>query len=247
MFATYESIANDMFYDSKDRRLVAIEKLVAIKGARNILGYIGYVYGELTNMCNEGLDSSDIYLFSHRLNTYFDYVKMVDYLRDTENRIHRPEWKFKSLDEIEQAHNSVLTVYNLTHNVRDYQEKQEKFEKLWTKERYDKFQYFGKEFSVIAPKDVLEIANEGSLLHHCAKSYIDDVINDVTNILFVRRNENLARAFYTLEIQENAVRQCHGFGNCNIDREKGLEAFLMEYCEKKGFEYKNPDLVLAAV
>jgi hypothetical protein len=171
---------------------------------------------------------------------------MITYLEETDSRVEHPQYKFSSSEEIKRAHDSVVTVYNLISDEREHKEKQQKFEKLWNAERYEKYQYVGDTFSVVAPKDVLEIANEGSILHHCVKSYISNVVEDKTNILFIRRNGELSKPFYTLEIQENKVRQCHGFGNCNIDKEEGLEDFLRTYCEKKNFTFEDPNKVLAA-
>jgi hypothetical protein len=120
----------------------------------------------------------------------------------------------------------------------------EKFDRI--KSKWEKYLYQEDRFSVVAPKDTVEIAHEGLSLNHCVKSYIDDVLEEKTNILFVRKSGELSKPFYTLEIQDETIRQCHGYGNCNVCQTEGLEAFLKRFCKKTNVEYADTDRVLAA-
>jgi hypothetical protein len=226
-----------------DRRHLAIRDIVSMRGPKQILSYVKYVFCEKEEATKNDTLGFDFFTFD---SLYCDYLSMAYNLKDTESRIEHPQYKFDSLEEVQTAHDNILFIYDMATDKKNFGEKQSLFEQVWTKEKCDRYQYEGDTFSVLAPKNVMEIANEGTVLHHCVKSYIDNVAHDVTNILFIRRNENLEKPFYTLEIQNDEVRQCHGFGNCNIDKEEGLEEFLKEYCKKKDFLFKTADRVLAA-
>jgi hypothetical protein len=232
----------DVTYDD-DRFDKILRGLVKIRGPKNVLSYLEFVFKDLTSIVQRfGSAGKTSMIYTY----YQDYISMVAQLDGTENRMSHPEYKFKTAEEIIRAHDNVLVVYNLTKNEKDYKDKQEKFEKIWTDEKKERYQYSDTTFSVLVPKDVLEIAMEGDTLHHCVKSYINKVIEDQTNILFVRKTAELTKPFFTLEIRCEEVRQCHGFGNSNVETEAGLEEFLQDYCKAKQFKYLDPDRVLAA-
>jgi hypothetical protein len=229
-----------------DLRNTAIKNLVHIRGPKQILSYVKYVYGNLTDILERKKITTGMVGMFDTYSNYIDYIKMATYLFDADYRLEDFQYRFRTAEEINTAHDNTMQVYNLVYDQKNFEVQQGKFDTVWTKEKKEQFSFTGNIFSVIAPKNVLEIAHEGDALHHCVKSYIDSVVDGRTNILFVRRNEDLEKPFYTLEIQHDRIRQCHGFGNCNVDEEEGLEDFLKTYCEEKKFDFFNPDRVLAA-
>jgi hypothetical protein len=165
-------------------------------------------------------------------------LELMDY-------VHIKEWKFSSYEELEKAHDDVLVLYNANVLDKKYNRiDREKFEKR--KEVWKDYLYDGETFSITAPDTIADIANEGYKLNHCVKSYINNVIGGKTNILFVRKTDDLEKPFYTLEIKDNAVRQCHGANNRNVDEVEGLKDFLEEYCKEKKIEFTSCDDILAA-
>jgi hypothetical protein len=108
----------------------------------------------------------------------------------------------------------------------------EAFEKQAKK--WKKFIYEGESFSVIAPEHPGEIATEGMTLHHCVKSYIDRVVSGYTNIVFIRKNDELTKPFFTAEVSnEGSIEQIHGFANRNANTEPGLEDFVKEWAKTR--------------
>lgn len=76
----------------------------------------------------------------------------------------------------------------------------------------EKYEYHEDEtFAVLVPKGIRDIMNEGRMLHHCVGSeerYYDRICRQETYILFLRKQENLQKAYYTLEVEPGGtIRQ----------------------------------------
>ena len=67
--------------------------------------------------------------------------------------------------------------------------------------------------SVIVPKNLVEIVQEGKSLSHCVGSYVDSVQNGKTIILFIRKTNEIDKPYYTLEYRNKHVVQCRGRNN----------------------------------
>ena len=155
---------------------------------------------------------------------YRDYLTMVKELEMTS--VYRPQ--FKDADDIIRMHDEVLEVYNVKKTIIE----NEKFAKRI--ETWKKFEYVGNDFSVVAPTKAEDLANEGSKLHHCVKSYIRYVTNGETNIVFIRKNTELEKPFFTVEItNDNIIQQVHGLQNRNADTEPGLTEFVEKWAKDK--------------
>lgn len=84
------------------------------------------------------------------------------------------------------------------------------------------FEYANEKYSIIACKELKELVDEGSALGHCVGSYTDSVGHGREYILFLRKNEDLKKPFYTVNITvDNKIRQIHGKSNCNVTKEVG--------------------------
>lgn len=86
------------------------------------------------------------------------------------------------------------------------------------------------EYCVVVPKDLFEIKEEGHALHHCVGTYTSRVANEQSIILFVRRNEQMEKPFYTMEVQKGKIIQCRGYSNHNMTEE--VKAFVDQYAKK---------------
>ena len=163
---------------------------------------------------------------------------MCEKLKELNIDIDMP-YKFNNLRELVSYHNNLVDIYNR----RDMQAYDGKFKQLIP--LFEKYCYSDDNFTVLYPESANDLAKEGIRLHHCVKSYIEDVINKKTIILFIRKNENINKPFFTLEVKNNTVRQCHGFDNCNTDTVDGLDDFLKKFCEEKKIVYNDGKKVLA--
>ena len=58
-----------------------------------------------------------------------------------------------------------------------------------------------------------EIILEGRTLGHCVGGYAERHMNGATTILFLRREDQPETSVFTIEMEENRLRQIHGKGN----------------------------------
>jgi hypothetical protein len=248
----YESLASLLaeklleYQDSLPSRdaVDVLQYLVALNGPKNVKGYINHICNIARDAKAESSDPKAV------IRWYSDYIRILLAMKDLNeddkeelNITIKLDWKIKGTERIQERHEEVIYIYNSLSNeilCRQYNEAFEKTSKKWL--GYD---YSEDEFSVILPQNPLEIAYEGLSLNHCVKSYIEDVSNGKTNIFFVRRTNDLKKPFYTLEVRDNAIRQCHGFNNKNTDEVAGLADFIRRYCEAKGITCKGMNRVLA--
>ena len=83
---------------------------------------------------------------------------------------------------------------------------------------------------IVLPKDGDDLKHEGSILHHCVGTYADKVAKGLTMILFVRKADHPDVPYFTMEWQNNEIRQLRGKYNC--DPPKEVLAFAKAF-EKK--------------
>jgi hypothetical protein len=93
-------------------------------------------------------------------------------------------------------------------------------------ERLLKYEYTGKELSIVAPKESTELAIEGGTLSHCVAGFIDPVIRGTENVLFIRRNDMLNTPYYTMAISNDGrIEQVHCYRNGHLSAAEQMEAY----------------------
>ena len=215
------------YQDEKDIVRFVVKMLIEMKGESNVLLYLDALNWIATTFATP------------HLHYYYDYIKMCFSLG-----INNVPYSFKSRRDFIDAHNRITDLYNLTHDKNREKEINEKFNKLISK--WDELNYSEKEFSIIHPSKYVDIVEEGLSLHHCVKSYIEDVANEKTMILFIRKTDDIETPFFTLEVKNGAIRQCHGYANSNTDTVVGLIEFIKRYCNEKNIVYNDGNAALAA-
>jgi len=113
----------------------------------------------------------------------------------------------------------------------------------------EKFEYTGAEYSVIVPDGIKDILLEGRMLHHCVGSsdrYYERIQNNEAYILFLRKNNALTNAWYTLEVEPaGTIRQKRTmYDRQNPDLEEAKE-FLQEWQKVVSKRLKAEDIALA--
>ncbi len=97
----------------------------------------------------------------------------------------------------------------------------------------EKYEYAGDVYTVLAPKSVMDIIEEGDTLHHCIASsdrYIERIERHESYLLFLRKTADTQEAYYTMEVEPNGtVRQIR----TEYDRQNkdiaDAQAFLREW------------------
>jgi hypothetical protein len=161
---------------------------------------------------------------------YEDYIHMVSNMGLTST--FKP--KFNSFDELKNAHDNIVSLYNLK---RDEYKAKGFNEAL---KRVEKYEYSNDTYTVIKPTSPNDLVEEGNKLHHCVRVYIDKVIQGKTNIMFLRKTQELDIPFFTIEISNDGkIEQIHGLQNCNISTQPTIEPFLKEWTKAKKIQLNN--------
>ena len=77
-------------------------------------------------------------------------------------------------------------------------------------------------FVIIPCEKIEELENESHELGHCVKTYAKSYSNQETNIMFIRKVDQLDKPLYTLEFKNKRIIQCRSKNN-GIPSEEGLE------------------------
>lgn len=90
-------------------------------------------------------------------------------------------------------------------------------------------------FCIIFPKSTGDIQTEGRLLCHCVGSYVNNILQGYTKILFLRNKEEKDKPLVTVEVRDGRIAQARGKFNRALSYDERV--FLEEYAEKKKLTY----------
>lgn len=197
-----------------EEKIENITILVKVFGPQNIEGYINFVA-----KCNEYLYAE----YLRRISRISSFVETKDF-----------EWKLKG-NELVRSFDSITTAYELYENKRFLAQFENKYKK--NKEKWEKYEYESDKLIITYPKSPQDVVKEGITLHHCAKNFVQPVADGQTLMLFIRKKESPDKPYFTLEIRNNAVRQCHGNNNISITNYPKLQRFLKGFCRHYGIRY----------
>ena len=237
-FAAINDIDNDTF----DKFYDLLEKILDTKNyyCVNEIDKIAALMHEIYSLdaCYNGYrvllyfsNSRDVY---RNLNYLRDYIKMVYKMKDAKSfPLKFSELRDDRIDltalieEVKRIHDAAVNVYNLVKETAQAEEFAKKVKNC------EKWLYTDGVLSVVAPTKPGDLAREGIELHHCVKSYIDKVVDGKTNILFIRKNCEIEKPFFTVEVgNKGTIEQVHGFANRNANTEPGLEDFIDGWAKK---------------
>lgn len=160
---------------------------------------------------------------------YIDQCKRLNYdLKDSS--VLYP----KNLDE---KHRETSGLLRCKASKADIEKSRQRGKKL----RRSGFEYSHKRLIALVPEDSNAIIMEGAKMSHCVGMYADRHANGTTTIIFIRKEAEPDKPFFTLEIDEKTgkIRQCYGKGN-KVSYKQNLEVFQflehyqrhLEYCRK---------------
>lgn len=224
---TYYRIKNGWRCMNKERRIKPLTPEQNEKDRKNLLKLIRLQ--EKTD--KKGLDEDVFKIFSDTLNLF----KQI-------SNANRPDidlYTCKDVNELHRYHNMLIEI-NITDKEARNKEEQERLNKLAAKlydQRKEKFEYADDNFSIVVPEEMNKITKEGVYLHHCVGGYISRVAEGRTNILFLRKNENIDIPFFTIEVNNhNEVIQIHGLYNRWLGNEPDAVKFVIDWIHEKGIK-----------
>lgn len=78
---------------------------------------------------------------------------------------------------------------------------------------HDKYDFSNDDLLIKAPESGQDIIYEGQALHHCVGSYVPQVAEGRTVILFIRRKKAPDKPYVTVEVRNDKIVQVRGFSN----------------------------------
>lgn len=162
------------------------------------------------------------------MDEYRDTIYMLHQL-DMTTQIKPP---FRSIEDLMDLHDNLSAIMEF--------KKEEISREAWKKHipRWERLSYSNKSFAILLPKKPEELATEGRKLNHCVRSYIKRVLDGETNILFLRKTDDMDTPFYTIEVDnDNVIQQVHGF--CNSYATEEVSCFVREWAKAKKLHMSN--------
>lgn len=90
-------------------------------------------------------------------------------------------------------------------------------------------EFSDKEFSIVLPKSVNDIVNEGAALNHCVASYVSGVVDRQYSIVFLRKADELDKPLVTVQISADGKTVLQSRGHSNRDLTADENKFLAKY------------------
>lgn len=157
------------------------------------------------------------------LTTWRDYINMADQLKmNTKcDQITRPK-------DLKYSHDEAI----LIKESKGLEKTAKEIEKKWPKvneqlPKLKKFEFTQGEYTIVAPKNVLDIVTEGTILKHCVHTcdyYFSRIQTDESYLFFLRHSKQPDMPWYTLEVEPSGnIRQKRTTGdNQNPDFQKAV-------------------------
>lgn len=221
---TKKHVAN-AYYATEDSTFSAIIEQIMrlypmVDDVEKTLNYI------IKNLFNHGVLAKG-FLVTDILTSYIDYIRMN--IEMGANFERYPDDLKKSHDTTNANYNIFLQEQRRAKEILDGKEKQSKFEKAVNEYKY--LEYSNEDFSIIIPKNFIDLVDEGHALQHCVGGYVSSVIDGTSKILFVRKTNDLETPYMTLEVRSNKLMQAKKLRNSYPSSTE--KQFLVEWCEAR--------------
>lgn len=190
--------------------------------------------------------------------SHADVKKLSAYLRRQMNIRGglRPQWEVyrdylsaADIIELDLKSKSVLYPKNLI-AAHDNTVKQMRLQKNEIMERkyqhrlpelIRKYTYAADGYQIIVPAHVNDLITEGKMMSNCVGTYIERVAKGKTDVMFIRRADELQKSLGTMEVRNGTIIQARAKNNGRLDEKTQafVERFRMECLEKKPLSKKE--------
>lgn len=181
------------------------------------------------------------------LEYYYDYIIMWRNYKRYEDEISEDNPAYQAIvalgnvsvnvkpSKIIDVHNKLLNVLSVLQDVSRIKKYQKAIAERKAMDA-QKFEYTDGQYSILLPKDAADILREGCELNHCVGSagYMEVMAAGYCTILFLRNNQEIDKAFFTIEVNGGCINQCYGYCNCLNEDEK-VRDFIKKYADEHQF------------
>lgn len=104
-----------------------------------------------------------------------------------------------------------------------------------------KYTYAADGYQIIVPAHVNDLITEGKMMSNCVGTYIERVAKGKTDVMFIRRADELQKSLGTMEVRNGTIIQARAKNNGRLDEKTQafVERFRMECLEKKPLSKKE--------
>lgn len=114
--------------------------------------------------------------------------------------------------DLQRAHRDMVDLFNALEKEKREEEKRKR--EAETKKKFEQITKARKNMEMtingyvfILPKRASDLVEEGSALHHCVGTYVEDHASGETTIVFIRNSDKLDRPLYTMEFRKKDIVQ----------------------------------------
>lgn len=166
--------------------------------------------------------------FSECVSLLKDYAKMSSDILQSNKFDKYPSF-------LKSRHDIVMMNYK----AKEDEIKNNKFKEVANKYmEYDGWKGKSKDYKIVVPTTPHELIVEGARQHHCVASYVDDVCEEKTFIVFVRYQdeEKKDQSIVTVEIKGNKINQAKRVNNESPLAEE--KEFISNFCKNFNILYE---------
>lgn len=163
------------------------------------------------------------------LTTWRDYLSMAERLKmnTCEEMIYKPK-------NLYSAHQTLVDRINKGQDAKEARDIAKKFPNCnKVIKTLSLYEWGDEEYTVVAPKGIVDIISEGRALNHCVgttERYYDRIATQESYILFLRHSDNPDKPYYTLEVEPGGtIRQKRTTGDKQTKDIDNAKAFLTRW------------------
>lgn len=159
------------------------------------------------------------------LSTYSDYYKMC------------MDCEYSKFEKYPKALKTKHDVVAMNYIALENEIVQKQFKE--SVEHYKDLEYSYRGYSIVVPQEPKDLVKEGNELHHCVASYIDNVSEGRSYVMFLREKETPEEPLVTVEVDNGVITQARGNSNRRIteDERRFLKTFANQKELKIGISY----------
>lgn len=166
---------------------------------------------EYENISNRDIIKKNISHYCYAIHRAY-LKEFVDFVYGYSNSYARNILQ-KYYEECEMLGKEPVKINNLVREIvethRQYALRKQEFDTAKMKQNYEKqakaFDFTYGDYTVVVPKTPKDIIDEGENMHHCVGSYVGDVVNNNTYIVFVRHKDTPDKCYITAEVRTNGI------------------------------------------
>lgn len=128
------------------------------------------------------------YRTNRELGIIFEYIRLC---KDMDKTPQKEK-------DFYREYKDTLTTYYLSKEKYDIKAMYDNYEK-----QRKAFAFSYGNYEIVVPQTPQDIVREGAEMHHCVGSYVNDVVQNKTYIVFVRNKENLTVPYITAQVKLN--------------------------------------------